>query len=110
MALRATSGPTLVSRSAAPGAPVTVTAKVENTGAAEERVTLTAAGLPDGASIVFDPPAAVVPAKSRKTLTFTWTAALPPGKPALTYRGKLVLAQTDTGRLVGQSDLDLYVG
>lgn len=107
MALRATSGPALSTRSVAVGQVVAATAKVENTAAGEARVTLFAEGTPH--PIVFDPPAAGVPGKSRRALAFSWTASLPEGKDALTLRGKLVLRETDTGRLVGEAPLDLYV-
>lgn len=115
MALRTTSPPAPSARSAKPGDVVTFGAKVENTGAAAETVTLAVEGLKEGAlgkevafAFAFDPPAASVPAKSRSRVEFRWRAALPEGKEAFTFRGKLVLRAPD-GRLVGDAPLDLYV-
>lgn len=116
MALRATSGPTLSTRSVVVGKPVQVSVKVENTGAGEESVGLWVEDLKEGAlgkpyshPFVFDPPAAAVPGKARKSLSFTWTAELPEGKTAHTFRGRLVLKRTTDGALVGEAPLDLYV-
>jgi hypothetical protein len=108
MALRATSGPALASRSVKAGDEARVAAKVENSASGAETVALFAEGLPEGA-IAFEPPSALVPGKSRKALAFAWRAALPPGKDAHTYRGRLVLRHAATGQLVGEADLDLYV-
>lgn len=108
MALRATSHPAPDVRSAKPGDVVVFRAKVENSGASDETVALAVEGLKDAFAFAFDPPAASVPAKSRSRVEFRWTAALPEGKDALTFRGKLVLRAPD-GRLVGDAPLDLYV-
>lgn len=116
MALRATSGPTPSTKSADAGQPVSVAAKVENTGAGAASVGCHVEGLVEGSlskpvafAFLFDPPSAEVPGKSRKALAFTWTAALPEGKDAFTFRGRLVLRDVRTGALVGESPLDLYV-
>lgn len=108
MALRATSGPELSTRSARPGDVVTIRAKVENTAAAPANVALFAEDLKEGV-MAFDPPAASVPAKARKAMEFAWRAALPEGKDAHTWRGKLVLRDAESGRLVGEAALDVYV-
>lgn len=108
MALRATSGPALASRSATVGQEVRVSAKVENSSAGEEAVALFVEGLKEGV-IAFEPASAAVPGKSRKALSFAWTATLPPGKDGHTYRGTLVLRHATTGQLVGDAPLDLYV-
>ena len=107
MALRATSAPAPSTRSTTVGEALTVTAKVENTAAGEARVSLFAEGAAH--PLAFDPPAASVPGKSRRAVSFAWTASLPEGKDALTLRGKLVLRETDTGKLVGEAPLDVYV-
>lgn len=116
MALRASNGPTLSTRSAKVGGPVTVTAKIENSGAALAHVSLYVEDLKEGPlakpvaySFLFDPLGVEVPAKSRKSVTFTWTAGLPEGKDAFTFRGRLALKETESGRLVGEAPLDLYV-
>lgn len=116
MALRATSGPTPSTRSATEGQVVTVAAKVENTGAGTATVGCHVEGLAEGAlekplafAFLFEPPSVEVPGKSRRAVSFTWKAALPEGKDAFTFRGKLVLRDVLTGALVGQSPLDLYV-
>ncbi|HET6403820.1 MAG TPA: hypothetical protein VFH78_04180 [Candidatus Thermoplasmatota archaeon] len=116
MALRATSGPAPTKKSAKVGERVEFAAKVENTATAEESVALMVEELKEGAlgkAVAFafslDPPAHAVPPKSRKALTFAWTAALPEGKTAFTFRGKLVLRRVHDGALVGSAPLDLYV-
>lgn len=116
MALRATTGPVLSPKSAKIGEVVTVTAKVENSGAGAATVGCHVEGLVEGAlakpvafAFLFDPPSQEVAGKSRKALTFRWTAALPEGKDAFTFRGRLVLREVTTGALVGQADLDFYV-
>jgi hypothetical protein len=109
MALRATSGPTLASNSVRVGDELRVSAKVENSTAGAETVALFAEDLKEGA-IAFEPASAAVPGKSRKSLQFTWRAELPPGRDALTYRGRLVLRHATTGQLVGETPLDVYVG
>lgn len=109
MALRATSGPETSTRSAKPGDEVAISAKIENTAAAPAHVALFAEDLKEGV-LAFDPPALSVPAKSRKAVRFAWRATLPEGKEAHTWRGKLVLREADTGKLVGEAPLDLYVG
>ena len=108
MALRATSDPAQSVRSAKPGDVVLFSAKVENSGAAAQTVALAVEGLKEPFAFAFDPPAASVAAKSRSRVEFRWRAALPEGKTALTFRGKLVLRAAD-GRLVGEAPLDLYV-
>ena len=107
MALRATSGPSLVTRSAKVGETVRATAKIENTAAGDATVTLVAEGAP--VPIVFEPAAQAVRGKARATLAFEWRASLPDGVDAKTLRGKLVLRATDTGALVGEAPLDVYV-
>ena len=108
MAIRAKSGPTLAKNSATPGGLVTVTAKIENSGAEEARVRLVA---DLGAStFAFDPSSFPIPPKSRTVVTFTWAASLPEGKPAHTYRGKLILTEPASGRAIADAPLDLYVG
>jgi len=84
-------------------------AKVENTASLEESVSLWVEEGKDAHPFEFEPIAHGVPAKSRRALTWTWRAALPAEKPALTYRGKLVLRRTTDGALVGSAPLDLYV-
>jgi hypothetical protein len=108
MALRATSGPTLATKSLDVGGVLTVTAKVENTASGEETVSLYAEELKEGL-VQFEPLAVPVPGKSRRSVSFSWRAELPDGRDALTYRGKLVLRSTDTGQLVGSAPLDVYV-
>lgn len=97
------------------GERVEFAAKVENTGAAEASVALFVEELKEGAlgkpvafAFSFEPPAQALPPKSRKAVSFAWTAALPEGKGAFTFRGKLVLRATD-GALAGSAPLDLYV-
>ena len=108
MALRATSGPEPSTRSARLGETVAFRAKVENTASGPASVALFAEDLNAGV-MAFDPPAFAVPAKSRKAVQFAWTAALPEGKEAHTWRGKLVLRDADSGQLAGEAALDLYV-
>lgn len=108
MALRATSGPELSTRSVKVGASVELRAKVENTSGAEETVSASAEGLKEGV-IVFAPPSLPVPSRSRKPLAFSWTATLPDGRDALTYRGRIVLRRVGDGALVGEAPLDIYV-
>lgn len=108
MALRATSDPAPAKRSATVGERVEFTAKVENSGAADGAVTLAVEELKEAFPFAFDPPTVAVPAKSRQRVAFSWTAALPEGKPALTFRGKLVLRAAD-GKVVGSAPLDIYV-
>jgi hypothetical protein len=98
------------------GQAVTVTAKVENTGAAEEPVRLTVEDLKEGAlgkplvhAMDFEPASVGVPPKSRRVVTFAWKATLPEGRDAHTFRGKLVLRHARTGQLVGEAALDVYV-
>lgn len=117
MALRTTTDLAPSTRSASVGQPVEFRAKVENSGAAEESVTLAVEELKEGAlgkplafAFEFHPPAVSVPKKGRAVVAFTWTAALPPDKPAFTFRGKLVLRRTTDGALVGTAPLELYVG
>ena len=116
MALRAHSGPAPARKSAKVGERVDFLAKVENTAASEESVALFVEDLKEGAlakpvafAFSIDPPAQAVAPKSRKALAFGWTAALPEGKSAFTFRGKLVLRRTNDGALVGSAPLDLYV-
>lgn len=108
MSLRATNGPAASTRSAKRGERVEFRAKVENTGSAEETVTLAVEDLKEPYAFRLEPDAHAVPAKGRKALVWTWTAALPEGKDALTFRGKLVLRRAD-GALAGSAPLDLYV-
>lgn len=116
MSLRTTTDLTVAPKSAKVGQTVEFRAKVENTGPAEESVTLAVEELKEGAlgkpvvfAFSFDPPAASVPKKGRAVVAFSWIAALPEGKPAFTFRGKLVLRRTADGALVGSAPLDLYV-
>ena len=108
MVLRATSDPAPSTRSAKVGDRVEFSAKVENSSAAEETVLLAVEGLKEPFAFSFDPAAVAVRGKARQRVAFGWTAALPEGARALTFRGKLVLRATD-GRLVGSAPLDLYV-
>jgi hypothetical protein len=115
MALRAQDPVTPSKKSAKAGERVEFAAKVENTGAGEELVTLMVEELKEGAlgkpvsfAFSFDPPSVGVRPKSRSRVSFAWTATLPEGKTAFTFRGKLVLRRTD-GALVGTAPLDLYV-
>lgn len=116
MSLRATTGPSPSTKSAYVGQVVTVAAKVENTGAGPAHVGCHVEGLVEGAlarpvafAFLFEPTSVEVAGKSRKALSFTWKAALPEGKDAFTFRGKLVLREVTTGALVGEVPLDLYV-
>lgn len=116
MALRAHNGPAPTRKSAKVGERVEFSAKVENTAAAEESVALFVEDLKEGAlgkpvafAFSMDPPAQAVPPKTRKVLAYAWTAALPDGKTAFTFRGKLVLRRTNDGALVHSTPLDLYV-
>lgn len=116
MALRATTGPALSAKSAALGQEVEVKAKVENTGAGAAVVGCHVEGLAEGAlskpvdfAFLFEPTGVEVPGKSRKAVAFRWRAALPEGKDAFTFRGKIVLREVTTGALVGEAPLDLYV-
>ncbi|MFA5860739.1 MAG: hypothetical protein WDA16_03500 [Candidatus Thermoplasmatota archaeon] len=116
MSLRASTGPTLSTRSATVGQVVTITVKVENSSLAQEVVALHVEALREGAlgkpldhPFVFEPPSALLPPKSRKPLIFTWVASLPVGRDAHTFRGKLVLRVAGSGRLVASVPLDLYV-
>lgn len=107
MALRTTSGPTLATRSVSVGAVLKASAKVENGAATEAHVTLFAEGTP--LPITFEPPSVAIRPKSRTVVEFAWTASLPDGVDAKTLRGKLVLRATDSGALVGETPLDVYV-
>lgn len=116
MALRAHNGPAPSKRSARVGERIEFTAKVENTGAAEESVMLAVEELKEGAlardvafAFSFDPPSIAVRGKARAPVIFGWTAAVPEGKNGFTFRGKLVLRRTPDGALVGTAPLDLYV-
>lgn len=116
MSLRVTRGPDLSTRSAKVGDVVEVSLKVENAAAAPASVSLYVEGLEEGAlarpvelPVLFDPPAARVPAKGRASLVFSWRAALPEDRDKLTLRGRLALKETDSGRLVAEVPLDLYV-
>ncbi|HWH08340.1 MAG TPA: hypothetical protein VNX21_04010 [Candidatus Thermoplasmatota archaeon] len=108
MALRATSDPAPSTRSAKAGDRVEFAAKVENGSAGEATVLLAVEDLKEPFAFSFDPPSVAVPGKSRRRVAFAWTAALPEGREALTFRGRLVLRAMD-GRLVGSAPLDLYV-
>lgn len=116
MALRATTDPAPDRKSAKVGDRVEFRAKVENTGSGEESVALFVEELKEGAlgeplafAFSIDPPAHAIAPKSRKALAFGWTAALPEGKTAFTFRGRLVLRRPHDGALVGSAPLDLYV-
>lgn len=116
MALRATSGPAPDRRSAKVGERVEFRAKVENTATSEESVALMVEELKEGAlgkpvafAFSLDPPALAVPPKGRAVVSYAWSAALPDGKDAFTFRGKLALRRTNDGALVGSAPLDLYV-
>lgn len=108
MALRTTTTLAPSTRSAKVGDRVEFGAKVENSGPAEATLVLAVEGLKAPFAFSFDPPAVAVPAKGRARVSFAWTAALPEGSGALTFRGTLVLRATD-GKLVGSAPLDLYV-
>ena len=116
MALRATTGPTLSTKSATVGQEVRVSAKVENGGAGPATIGCHVEGLVEGAlakplpfAFLFEPAGVEVPGKSRKVVSFAWTAALPEGKDAFTFRGKLVLRAMADMKVVGEAPLDLYV-
>lgn len=109
MALRATSGIAFDRTSARVGDVFTVRVKVENTGSVEESVALAAEGLPEGVLMAFEPASAAVPKKGRNSLAFTWRAALPSGKDALTIRGRLLLRNAVTGQEAGGAAFDIYV-
>lgn len=109
MALRATSGPTPSTRSAKVGERVEFRAKIENTATDEESVALFVDEMKEPFAFSFDPASHAIPAKGRKAVVWTWTAALPEGKTALTFRGKLSLRRTTDGSLAGSAPLDLYV-
>lgn len=115
MALRAHNGPAPERKSAKVGERVEFRAKVENTGAEDARVALSIEGVTEGAlarpvafAFAFEPPLQTVPRKSRRAVAFAWVAALPEGKTAFTFRGRLVLRAED-GAVVGEAPLDLYV-
>lgn len=116
MSLRAHSGPAPTKSSAKVGDVVVFEAKVENKGTGEDSVALLVEELKEGAlgkpvefAFSFDPPAVGVRPKARERVSFSWTAALPPGKTAFTFRGKLVLRRVMDGALVEERPLDLYV-
>lgn len=116
MALRASNGPSLSTRSATVGQVVTVSVKIENSSSADESVLVAVEELKEGAlarplehPFVFEPASAIVPGKSRKALSFAWTASLPSGKDAFTFRGKLVVRHAGSRELVASVPLDLYV-
>lgn len=116
MALRAHDDPKPSTRSAKAGDTVRFGAKVENSGAAEESVALSVEDLKEGAlgkpvafAFSFDPPAIGLRPKTRARVEFAWQAALPEGKEAFTFRGRLVLRRATDGALVGSAPLDLYV-
>jgi hypothetical protein len=115
MALRAHNGPAPECTSAKVGERVAFRAKIENTAAAPETVALVVEGLTEGALarpvdfvFSFEPATIAIRPKTRENVAFIWTAALPEGKPAFTFRGKLVL-KTTTGETAGSAKLDLYV-
>ncbi len=115
MALRATNAIEIAPRSVKVGQPVTIRAKIENKGAAIERVSC-AAELVEGAMrrpmdfpFALEPASVDVAAKTRTNVEFRWIAALPPGKEALTFRGKIVLSQPGSGVVVAAAPLDVYV-
>jgi hypothetical protein len=58
---------------------------------------------------LFAPDSVAIRPKSRQQVVFCWTATLPDGKDALTFRGKLVLRRVEDGALSGSAPLDLYV-
>lgn len=116
MSLRAHHGPAASKSSAKVGEVVVFEAKVENKGTGEDSVMLLVEGLKEGAlgkpvefAFSFDPPAVGVRPKARERVAFSWTAALPPGRSAFTFRGKLVLRRVLDGSLVEERPLDLYV-
>lgn len=107
MALRASSGPTQSTRSLKAGEALVISAKVENTAGepAELELVLDDAKHP----MTFAPTRVTVAPKTRERVAFTWSAALPEGTDALTYRGKLVLRAAPDGKVVGSAPLDVYV-
>lgn len=116
MAVRATSGPTLSTRSARVGDAITLLAKIENTGAEPVRVAAAIEDVHEGAlrkpvehRLAVEPATAEVPPKSRRAVEFRFTASLPEGKTAFTFRGKVTLRREADGALVGEAPLDLYV-
>lgn len=116
MALRAHDKPAPQRRSAKVGERVVFAAKVENTGPEPERVALHvedlkegSLGKPVGFAFLFEPAEARLPGKSRTRIEFAWTAAVPEGKTAFTFRGRLVLRRPDGGLDVASAPLDLYV-
>lgn len=116
MSLRAHNGPAPAKTSAKVGEVVVFEAKVENKGTGEDSVMLLVEELKEGAlgkpvefAFSFDPASVGVRPKARERVAFSWTAALPPGKTAFTFRGKLVLRRVLDGSLVEERPLDLYV-
>lgn len=116
MALRAHEKPAPVRKSAKVGERVVFAAKVENTGPEPERIALHVEDLKEGAmgkpvpfAFVLEPALALLPGKTRTRVEFGWTAALPEGKAAFTFRGRLVLRRPDGGVDVASAPLDLYV-
>ncbi|HUR70241.1 MAG TPA: hypothetical protein VM370_13435 [Candidatus Thermoplasmatota archaeon] len=115
MALRATSGPAPVKKSARVGDRLEFCAKIENTSEGEEVVALVVEGLTEGPlakqvdfAFAFEPARVVAKPRTRTTATWTWVAALPAGKTSFTFRGRLALERAD-GTLVSRAPLDLYV-
>lgn len=115
MALRATSPPAPEKKSARVGERIVFRAKIENTAATDETLALHVEDLKEGAlgkpvayAFTFDPPTIAIGPKTRKVVEFAWIAGLPEGKPAFTFRGKLVLRRAD-GEPAGFAPLDLYV-
>lgn len=108
VALRTTGDLSPSKRSAKVGDRIEFGAKVENGGASPETVLLAVEDLKQAFAFSFQPASVALAPKSRARVTFAWTAALPEGVDALTFRGKLVLRAVD-GKLVGSGPLDLYV-
>jgi hypothetical protein len=116
MALRAHEKPAPTRKSAKVGETVVFAARLENTGPETETVLLAVEDLKEGAlarpvgfAFVFRPATAPLPGKTRTRVEFAWRAALPEGKTAFTFRGRLVLRRPDGGVDVASAPLDLYV-
>lgn len=116
MSLRASNGPAPAKRSAKVGERIAFSVKVENTSAEEHAVVLVVQDLKEGPlakavdfTFVFEPADQVARKKTRTVLVYDWTAALPEGKTAFTFRGKMLLMKEGEVVAFASAPLDLYV-
>lgn len=109
MAVRAATDLALAKRSLKVGEPMEAGAKLENSGTEAVEVVLHVENLNVEHDVTFAPTSLTLAPKSRTRATFSWTATLPDGKDALTYRGKLVLRRLDDMKVVASAPLDVYV-